>query len=235
MKSFGAALNLCNVSIGLAPTMLGSGKYVPPVGMARLPNHQRREAGGQRQRRHYTATYNARLLTGSDRDGCLWIALDGNPASHLCCRKREQADRSGTCGESIAFTGGAPPPTAAATAQNWPKAVTDFNRPPSALHIFPCDSAIPNRDNRGYDGRMFSVRPRAIPPRPFMSKAPCRGHLVVHLKRVRLNRYYACSHLHRWQCANPATSAEARRRLPHLDTDAAGNMGSCKPANGCAI
>jgi len=151
---------------------------------------------------NYTATYNALRFSGSEqKDGLhLDCTSDGKPCGTFVLQEAKgRLTGTGTMsGERIDITGQRPAAKpAGATAHEFvPKRFhTNFSGDtPPALRIFPGDSVHTETvDNRGYDGKNVQRSTRGNPlTGPFYVEGAMPGDtLVVHLRRVRLNRDYA--------------------------------------------
>jgi len=150
----------------------------------------------------YTATYNALTFTGSEqKDGLhLDCTTGGKPCGALVLKESKgKLTGGGTIAdEFIDITGTrAKPKPAQATAHEFtPKRFHTLysNDAPPALRIFPGDSVHTETvDNRGYDGKNVFRSAHGNPlTGPFYVEGAMPGDtLVVHLKRVRINRDYA--------------------------------------------
>lgn len=149
-----------------------------------------------------TATFNALRFSGSEQKDGLHLDCigDGKSCGTLVLNEANgKLTGSGiTGGERIDITGRRPAAKpATATAHEFvPKRFhTNFSSDAApALRIFPGDSVHTETvDNRGYDGRNIQRSTRGNPlTGPFYVEGAMPGDtLVVHLKRVRLNRDYA--------------------------------------------
>jgi len=150
----------------------------------------------------YTATYNALTFTGREqKDGLhLECITAGKPCGALVLKEAKgKLTGGGTIAdEPIDITGqrAAVKPAQATAHEFVPKQFhTLFNSSaPPALRIFPGDSVHTETvDNRGYDGKNVFRSAHGNPlTGPFYVEGAMPGDtLVVHLKRVRINRDYA--------------------------------------------
>jgi acetamidase/formamidase len=151
---------------------------------------------------NYTATYNTLRFSGSEqKDGLHLTCTDGGKPCGTLVLNEAKGKLTGTAsmsGERLDITGRRPAakPAAATAHEFTPKRFhTNFSGDtPPALRIFPGDSVHTETvDNRGYDGKNVQRSTRGNPlTGPFYVEGAMPGDtLVVHLKRVRLNRDYA--------------------------------------------
>ena len=150
----------------------------------------------------YTASYNALTFSGSEQKDGLHLACvtGGKPCGALVLKEAKgKLTGGGTIAdEPIDITGTrAKTRPAAPTAHEFTPArfhTLYSNDAPPALRIFPGDSVHTETvDNRGYDGKNVFRSAHGNPlTGPFYVEGAMPGDtLVVHLKRVRLNRDYA--------------------------------------------
>ena len=150
----------------------------------------------------YTAIYNALTFTGSEqKDGLHLDCITGGKPCGALVLKEAKGKLSGggtIADEPIDITGqrAAVKPAGATAHEFVPKQFhTLFNSSaPPALRIFPGDSVHTETvDNRGYDGKNVFRSAHGNPlTGPFYVEGAMPGDtLVVHLKRVRINRDYA--------------------------------------------